>query len=236
MKCQYWHGKEFTMDNEKTKEMINAYLVNNVISNFSEIPTAIKLSYVQETPKKFIHQREINKGNTIPYIDHFYAERALNFISNFNWGAERIHSEIIEVKKQTRNGIKTMYDALVELKMWIEFDGKRIERYIVSGHNAYENPATTRADALKSAVSKANTVFAKQFGIGANIVAEEQSAYDRVEKHYVDIEVENTVTSISDEDFKKFLSNSIAHIQKYKSKYAFTKAQKDQLDIKLSTK
>lgn len=171
-----------------TKEIVNAYLGKNVITDFSQVPVPIRMSFVQETPKEFIKHRVVGKNKQgkeieVPYIDHFYAERCLNFISNFNWGSERINSEVNQI---TKFG-KKVYEAMVELKMWIYIGENRIERFIVSGHDMYDNPAITKADALQSAVSKANTKFARQLGIGSNVIAKETKAYDRVERYYVDM-------------------------------------------------
>lgn len=171
----------------KVQDAINGYFgKDTVVQNFSEIPVEIRLAYLQKTPKNFIKEREIG-GTTIPYIDHFYAEKALNFISNFNWGSEKIFSEIKE--SQSAKG-KKMYTATVEIKCWLQFpNGAKIERYIASGHTMYENPAVTPADALQAAISKAHTKFARQFGIGTNIQEKEDSAYSRVEKYYVNKDI-----------------------------------------------
>ena len=165
---------------EKTKSVLNSYFSQGIqVFDFNDIPQHIRLSFVQKTPQIFIKTRTVGATN-IPYIDHYFAEKCLNFISNFNWGSKMVRSEIAEETIETKNGKKKSYDATVEMDFWIDLGGKRIERFIVSGHRMFENPATTKADALKSAVSKANTVFARQFGVGANIIDAEGRAYDAI--------------------------------------------------------
>lgn len=173
---------------ELAKDALNSYFAKDiVVKDFSQIPVEIRLAFVQKTPAAFIKSRKVG-GVEVPYIDHFYAEKALNFVSNFKWGSEKISSEIETVETKTKEGkVTKMYVASVEMKCWLEFpDGSRIERYIASGHNMYENPAITKADALQSAISKAHTKFARQLGIGTNIQDKEEKAYDRVSRHYVD--------------------------------------------------
>lgn len=182
--------------NKETEKVINAYLAKSVISDFSKIPTSLKLSYVQKTPEKFIKYREIAKGKEIPYIPHDYAERVLNFISNFRWGSEKIDSHITEyeiTKTKIINGnkkttTKKVWEAMVEMKIWAHIDDHRVERYVATGHKMYENAAITRADAIQSAISKAYTKFARTFGVGANMIADEEKAYDRVQANYVEVE------------------------------------------------
>lgn len=182
---------------EVAKDHLNAYFANDsVVRDFGDVPSAIRLAYVQKTPEAFIKERPVGKNKkgdviTVPYIDHFYAEKALNFISNFMWGSEKISSEIEKVK--TAKG-QTKWVASVEMKCWLELEDdkgnvRRIERYIASGHDMYENPAITKADALQSAISKAHTKFARQFGIGTNIQNKEEKAYTRVSRHYLDGEL-----------------------------------------------
>ena len=167
-------------DVESTKLALNSYFSEGIqVMDFNDIPLPVRLSFIQKTPVAFRKTRRVG-GTEIPYIDHYFAEKCLNFVSNFQWGSKIVRSDIQEVMVDTRNGKKKSFDAMVEMDFWIELGGKRIERFIVSGHRMFENPATTRADALKSAVSKANTVFARQFGVGTNIIDDEGKAYNRI--------------------------------------------------------
>lgn len=167
-------------DVESVKLILNNYFGSGIqIMDFESIPLPIRMSFIQKTPSAFIKSREV-AGKSIPYIDHYFAEKCLNFVSNFNWGSSIVKSEIKEEEVQTKNGVKKAFDALVEMDFWIQLGGNRINRFICAGHRMFENPATTRADALKSAISKANTVFARQFGVGANIIDQEGKAYDSI--------------------------------------------------------
>lgn len=222
----------------QTKLAVNRYIQDNVITDFSDLPVEMRMTFLQKVPKKFIKEREIAKGIKLPYIDHFFAERVLNFISNFNWGSERLNSVIEERKVKTKSGEKTMYEATVEMKMWIYIGGNKIERYIASGHNAYENPATTKADALQSAISKANTKFARQLGLGANMIPDESDAYEKIEDYYLDSELveqgEKPRKKLNEKQFEHFMNQTDDFIEEHKDLVRFTPTQEEILNKRLS--
>jgi len=183
-------------DVENTKIVLNRYFSDGIqVMDFSEIPLPVRLSFIQKTPKAFIKKRKVG-GKEIPYVDHYFAEKCLNFVSNFEWGSELIRSDIKEEFVETRNGKKKAFDAMVEMNFWINLGEKKIKRFIVAGHRMFENPATTRADALKSAVSKANTVFARQLGVGTNMIDEEGRAYNAI------IETMDSISPVKNSDEK----------------------------------
>lgn len=221
----------------ETKLAVNRYLQDNVITDFSTLPVEMRMSFLQEVPKKFIKERIIGNNIKLPYIDHFFAERVLNFISNFNWGSERLNSVIEERKVKTKSGEKTMYEATVEMKMWIYIGENKIERYIASGHNAYENPATTKADALQSAISKANTKFARQLGLGANMIPDESDAYEKIEDYYEDLKLvkqgENPRKKLNDKQFEYFMNQTDDYIEEHKDLINFTPNQEKILNERL---
>ncbi len=224
---------------EQTKLAVNRYLQDNIVSDFSVLPVETRMSFLQEVPKKFIKSREIGNGIKLPYIDHFFAERVLNFISNFRWGSEKIDSTIEEKQVKNKEGkMKTLYEATVEMKMWIYIGDNKIERYIVSGHNSYENPATTKADALQSAISKANTKFARQLGLGGNMNADESDAYEKIEDYYEDLELvgqgEKPKKNLSDKQFEHFMNQTDDFIEEHKDLVRFTPAQEEILNKRLS--
>ena len=186
-----------SLETQAAQEALKLYFEKNEIMDFAKIPSYAKLTLLQKTPKDFIRSREITAGNKkiqLPYIDHQYAEKALNFVFNFN-----ISNEIIEQtleSKQERykkydqytkkwiEGLRTVHNArvTVRFKFFDERTSREIIRDVVSGHKGYENPATTESDTLKSAVSKEWTVVARTFGIGANIAQKENDAYRKVDK------------------------------------------------------
>jgi len=224
---------------EQTKLAVNKYLQDNIVSDFSELPVAMRMTFLQEVPKKFVKERVIGDGIKLPYIDHFFAERVLNFISNFNWGSEKIDSEIEEKQVKGKDGkVKKLYEATVEMKMWIYIGENKIERYIASGHNSYENPATTKADALQSAISKANTKFARQLGLGGNMNADESDAYEKIEDYYEDLELvgqgEKPKKNLSDKQFEHFMNQTDDFIEEHKDLVRFTPAQEEILNKRLS--
>lgn len=182
---------------EKAQAALALYFEQNEIGDFSKIPAYAKLTLLQTTPKIFIRTREINAGGKkvqLPYIDHQYAEKALNFVFNFNISCE-IMEQSLETKQEKfkkydsytqkwGEGLRTVYSAraTVRFKFFDERTQREIVRDVVSGHKGYENPATTESDTLKSAVSKAWTVVARTFGIGADISQKENEAYRKVDK------------------------------------------------------
>lgn len=232
-------AKKKNTDLEKTKLAVNRYLEESVITDFSKLPVEMRMTFLQEVPKKFIKERVIGNNIKLPYIDHFFAERVLNFISNFNWGSEKIDSEIEEKQVKTKDGkVKTLYEATVEMKMWIYIGGNRIERYIASGHNSYENPATTKADALQSAISKANTKFARQLGLGGNMNVDESDAYEKIEDYYEDLELveqgEKPRKKLNNKQFEYFMNQTDEYIEGHKHLVNFTPAQEKILNKRLS--
>lgn len=231
-------AKERKIELEQTKLAVNKYLQDNVVSDFSALPVATRMTFLQDVPKQFIKEREISGEVKLPYIDHFFAERVLNFISNFRWGSEKLDSTIVEKEVKTRNGVKTMFEATVEMKMWIYIGENRIERYIASGHNAYENPATTKADALQSAISKANTKFARQLGLGADLNAKESNAYDKIEQYYEDADLvekgEKPKKKLSDKQFEHFLNQTDEYIENKRHLVSFTPEQEEKLERRLN--
>ncbi len=224
---------------EQTKLAVTKYLEDNIVSDFSELPVEMRMTFLQEVPKKFIRTRTIGNGIKLPYIDHFFAERVLNFISNFRWGSEKLDSVIEEKQVKNKEGVvKRLFEATVEMKMWIYIGDNKIERYIVSGHNSYENPATTKADALQSAISKANTKFARQLGLGGNMNADESDAYEKIEDYYEDLELvgqgEKPKKNLSDKQFEHFMNQTDDFIEEHKDLVRFTSAQEEILNKRLS--
>lgn len=147
------------------QEWRDKYLRNYLIAgDFSKYPTYQKLAYLQITPRKFQKSRTIG-GAKVPYVDHLYAEKCLNFAFNF-----RISSEILKEEfSQVKEGTKTVNLARVTVKFTFGAPGEEIVRTVISTHKGFQNPAVPDADALKSAVSKAWTIVARTFGIGADL-------------------------------------------------------------------
>ena len=157
---------ELTIRKSKTvKEALNKYFINNTIGDFDKIPTAKKLAYLQKTPDSFKRTRVINNMQ-INYVDNVYAKKCLNFAFNFDWGYTKTGESIREYKNAKNN---TVFEVIVFLDFYANFDGKTIRRSVTSGHTYYENPATNRGDAYKAAISKGITNFAEQFGIGQDV-------------------------------------------------------------------
>ena len=66
---------------------IKKYLVTQLIDptvSWMDLHGLEKLAFIQKTPKTAIKTRKI-KNKEIPYVEIDFVERALNFISNFNW-------------------------------------------------------------------------------------------------------------------------------------------------------
>lgn len=143
------------------------YLGKLVISpqeNWLAVPAILKLSLLSVTPEKFIKQRPIGKNKEwsvvkAPYVPIDYIERALNFVSN--------RSRWFDIVEQWfESGDK--YEARVKLKCWIELDDNKIERTVIWAWKSYKNPATSKFDCYKSAVSNWIKIFAKWLWIWAD--------------------------------------------------------------------
>jgi len=172
---------------EQTAKSWSAYLAKDMVSDFSAVPVHAKLAIMQTLPKDCIEYRTVGSSQ-VPYIKHETAEKALNFAFNF-----RVDTEIMRDGGQeiTVNG-KKCYEATVQVKFTFTLpDGSKITRAVYSGHRLYDNAATTKADAYKSALSKAYTIVARSFGIGSNfkdgktitpIAKAEADAYEQVAK------------------------------------------------------
>ena len=180
---------EVEKESVKALKMWKNYLNKGWVDKFADIEPYVKLTWLQNIPPQFIKMRPINNSVQCPYIPHEFAEKALNFIFNFN-----VSSEIIW--KDGRNDGKT-FECEVEVKFTFNMpDGKQIIKTVFSGHRAYENKAITRADAYKAAVSKAYTVVARQFGIGSNVRDYDPNAkaksFDEMENNAYDQAINST--------------------------------------------
>lgn len=182
-------GKVIIVDSEAEKavELVQQYLDDSKIGDFSAVPFYHKLAVLQRTPDRFVLTRTIG-GNQIPYVAHQYAEKALNFAFNF-----RVSSELLDSKLETKtqkvsvrqpDGSFEKEDRVIHIgAVHVKFtftlpDGGTIVRTVVSSHKAFENPATTPDDALKSAVSKSWTVVARSFGIGTDVNEPDEDVSD----------------------------------------------------------
>lgn len=172
----------------QAKEMVNSYMVKDKIMDFSTVPTHHKLTLLQKTPTAFIKERKIGR-NMIPYVEHSFAEKALNLVFNFN-----VSNEVME--KEFREYTETYYDYdtkekktrnVIEAECMVKFTfrdqaGNQIVRTVYSSQKQYPNSAITRGDAMKGAISKAWTIVARTFGIGSDLKDAEEKAYREVEE------------------------------------------------------
>ncbi len=184
-------GKEVEVGSQQhAKWLANNYFLADKVRDFSDIPTLVKLAVLQKTPKPFVKHRTI-QGVQIPYIDHLFAQKALNFVFNFNVSTEIIGNIVFEESKDAKNRTTQECRLTIRFKFYDSGSQREIVRDVVAGHQAWENQATTKADCIKSAVSKSWTIVAKQFGIGADIHKKEEAAYGKFglspESDFVDV-------------------------------------------------
>lgn len=178
------------------RDLANKYIDKNVVDDFSKAPIHQKLAILQVTPAKFIKSRKIKKKE-IKYVDHIYAKKALNFVFNFRVSNEVVVSEYVSYEefyfdyesKQKKK--RTVIEAEVTMKFTFTYpDGSTETRTVHSGHKGYKNPATTRADIMKSAHSKAWTIVAGTFGIGAELTDREPPEYKDPEPEEEEMELD----------------------------------------------
>jgi len=176
------------------KKSMTSYFKNVMVADFSQVPVHYKLTLLQKMPKEFLKSRKIGNQN-IEYIPHEIAEKALNFVFNFNVSSEVIKTTFKETTKKTAatdyNGNKTMketkcYEASALVKFtFVTPDGQKIIRTVVGSHQQYENPAMSSQVVKQSAISKAWSVVAKSFGIASNVNTNEDDAYRNLEAQYI---------------------------------------------------
>ena len=144
---------------------IKKYLVTQLIDpsvNWMSIRGLDKLAFIQKTPKTAVKKRVIS-WKEIPYVEIDFVERALNFISNFQWWYT-IQDKGIEEWKDAKG--RTYYEAWVQMQCYIILDWNRIEKWSFWAWKSYENIATSKFDTFKSAESNAIKNFALTLGIG----------------------------------------------------------------------
>lgn len=163
---------------EYRKELLS-YTTGMVIpkQEIMNLPQTVKLQILQITPKKAVKTRRV-WWKEIPYVDIWYIERALNFISNF--------SRWVEVKrewyKEYQKWEKTIYDAWVLWHFRIELDGKRIERSCYWTRQMYSNPAVSDYAVLEAARSMATKSFADTLWVASDKLALENQALQEARK------------------------------------------------------
>ena len=144
---------------------IKKYLVTQLIDpsvNWMSIKWLDKLAFIQKTPKTAVKKRNIG-WKEIPYVEIDFVERALNFISNFQWWYT-IQDKGIEEWKDAKG--RTYYEARVQMQCYIVLDWQKIEKGSFWAWKSYENIATSKFDTYKSAESNAIKNFALTLWIG----------------------------------------------------------------------
>jgi hypothetical protein len=155
-----------------------------------------KLAFIQKTPKTAIKKRVIS-WKEIPYVEIDFVERALNFISNFQWWYT-IQDKWISESKDAKG--RTYYEAWVQMQCYIVLDWNRIEKWSFGAWKSYENIATSKYDTFKSAESNAIKNFALTLGIGWDKRWEENQGISQFrEDHYNEGELVSSFTPISKE-------------------------------------
>lgn len=152
------------------KTMINDYISKDVVTDFSTLTREVKLSILQKTPPKFIKERVVG-NKLVRYVEHTYSRKALNFVFNFEYSCEIVKKEYIEYEeaysqKQKDGTFKRANRKVIEAECEVLFTFPNgLKRTVISSHKGYPNPATTRADIMKAALSKAYTRVAQTFGV-----------------------------------------------------------------------
>ena len=176
--------QEFKDAGKKGRDILNKFIVKNLVSDFSKVPRHVKLSLLQVTPDCFVKTRLIDKQRQVlvPYIEYQYAQKCLNFVFNFEVSCKVTRREYIEIKSASGK-------QCIECECDVEFtfaSGKnQIVREVTSSHKYYPTNSTTRADGMKSAISKSWSVVARSFGIGSNLTTIEKKVEDILDNNEV---------------------------------------------------
>lgn len=144
---------------------IKKYLVTQIIdpnTDWMSLQWLQKLAFIQKTPSTAIKTRII-QNKEIPYVEIDFVERALNFISNFNWWYT-IQDKGMTEDKDAKNRI--YYEARVQMQCYIVLDGVRIEKGSFGAWKSYQNIAVSKRDTFKAAESNAIKNFALTLWIG----------------------------------------------------------------------
>lgn len=190
---------------EKEKKEINPlalwikkYLVTQLIDpsvDWMSIKGLHKLAFIQKTPKNAVKKRTIS-GKEIPYVEIDFVERALNFISNFQWWYT-IQDKWISESKDAKG--RTYYEAWVQMQCYIVLDWNRIEKGSFWAWKSYENIATSKFDTFKAAESNAIKNFALTLGIGWDKRWEENQSISQFrEESYNEWELISSFTTVTD--------------------------------------
>jgi hypothetical protein len=181
------------MEKSPVQSALTNYVRSNKITNFSQFPLEEKLTILQVVPKAFIKRREIKKGVSVPYIEHQFAKKALNFI----FGPENISVEIMSEKVdsyseeytdyQTKKTLKrNIHEASVTVRFTILIgESKKMIRDVKGTHKGYENKAIAKDDSVKSAISQAWSILARDLGVASNM--RERDPEERVEEEREEI-------------------------------------------------
>lgn len=156
------------------------YMRNNVVADFSSFSMESKLAILQKTPDTLIKHRTVD-GKQIPYVDYKFAEKALNFVFNFDVSNRILREDYFSYEEAGKKHGKDVIRMATEAECTVEFVfGGKITRTVKSSHKGYANKATTRGDIMKSAVSKSWTVVARTFGIGGDLQEAEKEYYEYI--------------------------------------------------------
>lgn len=148
------------------KETLSNYIREGKVVPFGAYDFHKKLALVQAVPKDRIKYRVID-GKQIPYMEHVYCRKIMNFLFDFRISRRIVHHEYFSYK--SKKG-KNVYEAEVDVEfLFTHSDGVQQMLTVTSSHRLYENIATCRGDAKKSAVSKSWTLVAREFGIGDSV-------------------------------------------------------------------
>lgn len=155
------------------KKEVNSYLQKAIISptnTFAVIPIEQKLSFLQFTPRWAVKSRAVWKDTNwnnvyAPYVEIKYVEKALNFLSNFNWWSKKVWEEFIQGKTAKW---WDKFEAKVDYDFYLYLWSVRIEKSIIWTAMAYWNPATSKFEVFKNARANAIKLFAREFWIWAD--------------------------------------------------------------------
>lgn len=176
------------------KQQLLLYLEKNIITDSSNIPLTAKLTIVSALAQDNLKTREI-AGKKIPYLDHFFAKKAVNFMFNFDVSCEIVRSEFITYKepvtewhdKSRRKEIlkdgkgdtvfRDVFEAVRDVKFRFHHPIRDVycERMVTGTGKSYLNPATSRFDVQKMALSNAWTLFLQSFGISPKDLTDENT-------------------------------------------------------------
>ena len=151
------------------RRAVTWYTLGNILpsSEVLDLDATKKLILLQRTPEKAVKERTI-WNTTVKYVEVWYVERALNFVSNFQRWQEVVDKGFVEYMADSKKWPRKVYEARVQADFYIILWDRKIERTCFGSWQSFDNPAVSKYSIYSSALSIATKAFGDTLGIGSD--------------------------------------------------------------------